>query len=326
MNTIQFYSLPHINVQVDSENSQLKNKVYDALIDYFYLGSDSSPAHCQTLKMRFENNDGSFKVPQSARELFYSPSLKVVKEGHACFIIRGNSVMHLELTKNQGTGYLDSTFWQSSPKLKQEFLMLSFLWLLRSQKVYALHGNALVKDDVGFIFAGGSGSGKSTAALSLIRQGWRYLSDDVTLLGHFSQEIEAFAFTRGVSLDPAVAHRYEELKEPLKKSSLNGHKRFFDIISVYSDGFTPHCILKVLIFPQIVKNEKSRLIPLDRTKALILLIENSGGIMVDRDSAIEHIDFLKKLVQQTVPYQLFLGPDLYEEPEKISLLLPKDLF
>lgn len=50
--------------------------------------------------------------------------------------------------------------------------MVSLLWLLRNHGLYALHANALVKDKVGILLVGHTGSGKTTAALSLIRQGW----------------------------------------------------------------------------------------------------------------------------------------------------------
>ena len=85
--------------------------------------------------------------------------------------------------------------------------------------------------------------------------------------------------------------------------------------------FLPSCFPKVLIFPKVVSQGKSRLIPIDGTKALILLAENSGGIMVDKEMVVKQMEVLKGLVYQTSSYQLLAGRDLYEEPEKISRVL-----
>ncbi|MBE9540782.1 MAG: hypothetical protein IMF01_00565 [Proteobacteria bacterium] len=54
---------------------------------------------------------------------------------------------------------------------------------------------------------------------------------------------------------------------------------------------------------------------------MILLIDNSGGIMVDKDKVVKQIEVLKQLVYQTDSYELIAGRDLYEKPEKISEVL-----
>jgi hypothetical protein len=269
--------------------------------------------------LRFKNNNISIKIPETAHKLSTSPSLRVLKDGDSCYLIREDSAFHLDLANSMGIGFIDSTFWDGHPKSQQEFLMLSLLWLLRKHGLYALHGNALVKE-AGILLVGGTGSGKSTTALSLIRQGWRYLSDDVTLLRYNLDGIEAIAFPKGFSIDPDLANHYPELSIPFK-ASLNGQKRFLDINSICPDRFLFSCIPRVLIFPKIVPQDKSQIVPIYRTKALILLIDNSGGFIVGKKVVTKQIEVLKKLVYQTSHYQLLLGRDLYKEPEKIAEVL-----
>jgi hypothetical protein len=315
---IHSYQISNVNLLVECQDQQISQKVIETFDDCFFLEKAVYEPNFPRLTLRYKNNNFTFKTPESARELVFTPSLRVLKTGNVCYLLKGNSVFQLELVKNLGTGFIDADFWKNPPKLKQEFFMLSLLWLLRSNGVYALHANGIVKDGIGFLFVGGSGSGKSTAALSLIRQGWEFLSDDVTLLRSDAEKIEANAFVKGFSIDPYLTGRCPELHRLVGSSSWNESKMYINIQSFYPDQFLPCCFPGVLIFPKIVSRRKSQLLPIDRPKALILLIENSGGIMLDKNMADSQIEVLKQLIYQTSSYQLLAGFDLYKEPEKIS--------
>ena len=318
---VHSYLISNVNLLVDCQNQQISQKVIGTLDDCFFLEKAGSRLNFLHLTLRYKNNNLTFKTPESARELVYSPSLRVLKDGNVCYLLKGNSVFQLELAEGLGTGFIDADFWKNPPKSRQEFFMLSLLWLLRPIGFYALHANGIVKDGIGFLFVGGTGSGKSTTALSLIRQGWEVLSDDVTLLRTSSERIEAIAFLKGFSIDPHLADRCPELQSLVETSSWNGSKTYINIDSLYRDQFLPGCFPKVLVFPKIVSRRKSQLLPVDQAKALILLIENSGGIMLDKDMAINHIEVLKQLIYQTCSYQLLAGLDLYHKPEKISEIM-----
>lgn len=72
--------------------------------------------------------------------------------------------------------------------------MLILLWLLHGHNLYGLHANGIVKNGAGILLVGDAGSGKTTISLSLIVQGWNYLSDDVVLLARDSCGSAARAF------------------------------------------------------------------------------------------------------------------------------------
>lgn len=315
-------SISHVSLQIECEDERLTRKVTDAIDNYFFMSNpDGSLPDSLNIKLRFENSNFFIKVPQTAQELCVSSSLRVLKDGDFCYLISGDSLFQLDLGNSIGMGLLNSSFWERPIKSKQEFLTLSLLWLLRPQGLYALHANGLVRDKISILFAGSSGSGKSTLSLSLIRQGWGYLSDDVTLIRQCQDGIEAIAFQKGFSFDPGSTNQYPELNHPLETPFLNGHKRFLDINPIYPNRFQSSCFPKVLIFPKIVSQEKSQLTPIERARALILLIENSGGIMVDKELVVKQMGVLKQLIYQTSSYQLLAGRDLYEEPERISEII-----
>ncbi len=318
MSILKSFFISNINLQVECKDTQISERVIGAIENCFFVTGNDSIANSPDITLRFESSDSLFKVPERAQALFISPSLRVLKDGDFCYLIRENFIFQLDLAHSIGNVFIDSHFWKKTHKYQQEFLMLSLLWLLRNHGLYALHANGLMQNNLGILFLGGSGSGKSTAALSLIRQGWGYLSDDVNLIRQSSDGIEALAFQKGFSFDPHLSVHYPELNDHMETHSLNGQKRFLDINLLYPDGYLNSCFPRVLIFPKIVPQSKSHINQIDKSKALILLIENSGGIMLDKAIAVKQIEILKQLVSQADSYQLLAGHDLYEEPEKIS--------
>jgi hypothetical protein len=314
----QLYDISSVNVQILCEDAWLSMRVSAAFDDAFFVARGDSLPEAHDISLRFENHTVPFVVSATARQLSASSSLRVLQDGDCYYLMGRDSVFRFDSKEGRGTIFLNTAFWDKEPKQKQEFLMLSLLWLLRRQGVYGLHGNALVKDGCGIIFVGSTCSGKSTTTLSLVRSGWQYLSDDVTLLRQSVGSVEAIALQKRFSVDPALASHFPELKEALNTSSSNGHKRMIDLNEVYPDRHVPQCVPNVLIFPSIVPQEQSQLIPLDNVAALIELSQNCGGIFVDRGKVQLQMEVLRQLVCQASSYRLLAGRNLYECPSKIS--------
>ena len=243
---------------VECEDKWLGKKVIDTIEEYFFVNVSSAVPVSHNITIRFKSSNTPVEVPATAQELTSSPSLRVLKDGDSCYLVRENSIFQIDLVNSFCTGVINPGFWDLSLKSQQEFFMLLLIWLLRNHEIYALHANALVKDNVGIFLVGGSGSGKSTTAISLIRQGWCYLSDDVTLLRNNLGRAEAVAFTTGFSVDPSLANHYHELNKPMERSSFNGQKRFLDIRPIYGDRFLHNCIPKCCnISKDSISEEKS---------------------------------------------------------------------
>ena len=315
------YSISSTHVEIHCDDVRLGTRVDDAFADFFFVDKEDSIVEKHHIALSFQNHNVPFFIPGSARELSVSPSFRILTDNGCYYLMGGNAVFKLDIGASRGTGFLNAAFWGMEPKGKQELFMLSLLWLLRKHGVYGLHGNALVKDGSGIVLVGSTCSGKSTTTLGLIRDGWQYLSDDVTLLRQSHQGVEAIALQKGFSVDPSLARHYPELEGPLRTSSSNGHKRMIDLNAVYPGRHVPQCIPNVLIFPSIVLQEQSQLIPLDNVAALIELSRNCGGIYVDRDMVEVQMEVLKQLVYQVSSYRLLAGRDLCEEPAKISEIL-----
>lgn len=73
-----------------------------------------------------------------------------------------------------------------------------------------LHGGGLTDGERGVVICAGSGGGKTTFTLAMVRRGWRSLGDDKLLLGKADPSVVA-AVKHMLNVDPAVAAWFPEL-------------------------------------------------------------------------------------------------------------------
>ena len=130
-----------------------------------------------------------------------------------------------------------------------------------------------------------SGSGKSTLAIGLIREGWKYLSDDAVLLRQGSEGVEAIACRRSFYIDAVRSADYCDLglgeEEP---DSNGGRRRRLGINESYPGQYLPQCLPRVLIFPRIKRQDQSTLTPVDSVRALGVLLSQSAPQLFDRST------------------------------------------
>jgi hypothetical protein len=175
------------------------------------------------------------------------------------------------------------------------------------------------------VFLGKSSSGKSSIALNLVHQGWHYASDDSLLLKSNGKGVEVLSFRKIFYIDPAVASKYPKLDTLVsKKSNAAGSKHFFDLEKVYPNQFQPSIVPRVLIFCKITTDQKSSIQLHSKGQALADLLKQSVSIFFNRQAVTQHTQILKKLINQCSCYQLLAGRDLYDEPDKILKILPRN--
>ena len=281
----------------------------------FVLGEDSS--HDADIRLHFGTRP---LTPPAGEEVYHAPPLRVLKTARGFFLACGASGLDLDLVRGVGTGYLDERFFSKSVYHQREFFLLSLLMLLRPRGLYGLHANGLTSEHGDVLIIGASGSGKTTLTLSLVRAGWRYGSDDATLLFDAEEGVQALAFRHGFSCTNETLARFPELKEAPLLYYAQG-KRVLDISAAFGDSFAPSCRPRLLLFPQVAPQETSRLEPLSPTDALVGLMQGSAGIMTDKVVSKVQLGVLKKLVEGSRAYRLLSGRDVLEDPESVSQTL-----
>jgi len=319
----QTYSVCHVDVAVECPEQRQAGKVGELWQCLFATTKRHLSAGGPSVFVWFQAVDYHRGVPVPGKEVFRSAGLGVFHTDDGFYLQCGSSWLDLDLLNSQAVGVLDEEFWHRPLRDQREFFLLSMLMLLRRHGLYGLHASAVAREGTGFLIAGGSGCGKTTLSVALVRSGWSYLSDDALMLRKNGEEsIEALALRRGFSCPPDMIERFPELGScPAGASFLDDGKRLVNPESVYPGRFEPQCHPQVLLFPMIASGRKSELVLMNETDALTSLIQQSPGIMTDRCSAGKQLEVLGLLLRQAVSYQLVLGSDVYQEPTAVSDLL-----
>jgi len=281
------------------------------------------PTYKPALYLSVSSNNREFRIPRNCREVLRTDDFLGFEANDDFYLTDRSSVFHLRPAKGEGYARLAPSFF-SKPRLVQgNFWCFGLLKLLRPLGIYSLHAAGLAnRDGAGMLLVGASGSGKSTLAIGLIRQGWRYLSDDAVILRHGSQGVEALACRRSFYIDAARSHDYSDLSLGEEAPDSNGgRRRRIGIDDAYPEQYAPRCLPRVVIFPRIKCQTQSTLMPVGGVRALGDLLAQSAPQLFDRSTMASHLETLKRLLQQTEAYELHAGRDLYHEPAKLTRLI-----
>ena len=317
------YSLCEVMVGVVCDEPRQGRKLEQLWQALFRLTlREDAPAATPTVSFHFKLHRQ--KRPSLASEICYSRHLRVWKTPTGFYLECGDSELNLDLSRNQAVGMLNPTFWDYPLAEQREFFLLSFLMLFRKHGLYGLHANGVLKEETGLLIVGGSGCGKTTLTLSLIQAGWHYLADDALTLRHSPGGIEALPLRRGFSCTAQTTARFPKLHvAAVEAPLLADSKKLVTLEALYPERFTARCVPQVLLFPKIGGRQQSQLIRVNKTKAMMALIQQSPGIMIDQSEVVQQLALLKQLVEQANCYQLLLGRDVYEAPAAVSDLLEK---
>ena len=218
---------------------------------------------------------------------------------------------------------LDESSNQSGRSLVCYLGALSLATLLRSRGWFPLHAAALVHKGRGVLITARSGSGKSTAALSLVRNGWAYLSDDTVLLRSEDDRMKAYSFRQDFCVDPDTAAHFPELNESEWPPALsNSAKWQIDVEEVYPGQSAEACTPRLLVLPHLAETAESRIEPVGTKPVLEQLISQGAFFLApNSDVADRHLAVLRRLIDQSRTYRLYAGQDALDEPRTIHTLL-----
>ena len=275
------------------------------------------------LHLSVSSNNCKLSVPANCREVLRTDDFLGFEANDDFYLTDRSSIFHLRPAKREGYARLAPSFFTKPALTQGNFWFFGLLKLLRPLGIFSLHGAGLsARDRTGLLLVGASGSGKSTLAIGLIREGYKYLSDDAVLLRDGSLGVEALACRRSFYVDPVRCSKYSDLLLGDEAPDPAGReRRRIDIDQAYPERYIPRCIPRIMIFPKIKPRDNSRLMPVDRVLALRVLLAQSAPQLFDRNTMAQHLELLKQLLQQTETYALDAGRDLYREPVKLIDLL-----
>jgi hypothetical protein len=272
--------------------------------------------------LRFVLDESIAPATSVKDDLFSSRQLRVSRTASGYLLRSGASYLNLDLGAATATGRIAPGFLKLSGQFQRAFFFLPFLLLLPRCGLFGLHANGLLVGDAGFMVAGASGSGKTTLSLALMRLGWQYVSDDMLMLRHGREGVEALAFRRGFACCPDTITTFPELVSGHGQSRLPS----VDKILVDAEACFPTRQVRVsrpqaVFFSELREEASSTLIPVDPTEALAGLIRNSPGVLTLRNTVEDQMELLRQLVGGVQSYRLLLGRDVLREPEAVAEMI-----
>lgn len=196
--------------------------------------------------------------------------------------------------------------------------------LLRHRGLYTIHATALEKHGCGILIPGNSGRGKTTASISLLRSGYRYLSDDHPLIRDAGAHVEILPFPIKINVTDATIMFFQELRDaPDHILQPGSPKRSFHAEALYPTSVGDCCQPAVVLFPYVVDAPHSHLELFSKSRALEVLLPQAL-LVYDPEAARREFQILAKLIQQADCYRLHFGRDILDLPKLITpLLVPK---
>jgi len=207
--------------------------------------------------------------------------------------------------------------------IRASFVHFGVMELLKRRGLYTFHATALEKDGQGVLIPGYSGRGKTTTFLSLLRAGYRYLSDDHPLFRAEGGQLELLPFPMKVNVTERTVEFFPELRHASASVVRPGTpKRYFHVEDVYPGPLGVVCQPAVILFPHILDAPTSRLELLSKQEALKTILPHCL-LVYDPDIARREFVALTQLVQQADCYRLHFGRDVLDLPWLVTPLLEK---
>jgi len=207
------------------------------------------------------------------------------------------------------------------PDVRTSFFHFTLAELLKRNGLFTVHATALEYQGQGVLIPGYSGQGKTTSFLSLLRSGFRYLSDDYPLLRDRGTHMELLAFPMKIDVTDRTIDFFPELRNAAPDILQQGiYKKNFQAEDLYADSIGSSCTPAMILFPHVVDMPHSCLESLSKSRALEAIMPQ-GLLVYDQAVARREFQTLSRLVQQVDCYRLHFGRDILDLPKLITPLL-----
>lgn len=306
-------------------NNPIIIRILKNLLEYFAIDEDDSPNIGASFFL-YSTPDykelSSSLLPRLSEPISFSGDMLYFMEQDCLYtIIPDKMAVTIDFSRMEVWGIIQEELISDPWVVFSLFFTPAFLEVLKRFGLYNLHASTVCQGNNGIFFSAATGSGKSSLAVSLVRSGFGFLSDDITFVSKTDSEVELLAFPQPIQMWDDALDRFPELHNvKLNQSPCQGYKKQFRAKDIYPGSIRERTSPKILIFPQIIDQKESYLEELSKTKAIVELIPQSL-IVAQRSIVKDHLDILSDLIDCCDCYRLFFGSDIDLIPKLISNLL-----
>lgn len=320
---VKMYHLHHLRIQVAGTDVDVLEQVHAVLL---YKGArPASRLDRADIVLTIQRGQESWILPPAAR--------RIAAHEHGIEVFQDDSLYYLRTATggaviDPGAQTARCTLLTAAAAASTFYLViLTLVILMRKRGLFTLHAAGLVYDGSGILLVARSGSGKTTAAFNLVRQGWGFLSDDAVLIQENDASIEALSFRRDFCIRPEAASYFPELSREAWPVSLSDASKWcVDVRGLYGAPSIASAVPRLLLLPQITDLPNSTLEPVVKRDALAHLIEHSALFLTpETETAREHLLLLSRLLTQAPAYRLLSGRDVLEVPKRLADLISSAL-
>ncbi len=200
----------------------------------------------------------------------------------------------------------------------QTFLMTVLVFLVRRAGWHHVHGATAVDPKArGWLIAGNARDGKSTTAALLASRGWPVGTDDTAFLADDGERVSVKAYHGPIALRRGG---YTLLGRQVGKFLKRRQKMACwpeELGGTWLPSVEPDILLFTTVGDRISEAE-----PIGSREALTELVRWSAWVVLEPELAQEHLDLLAKLAKQAKSYRVTLGRDLFDDPNRLTELIP----
>ncbi len=315
------YEVHGTGVLIGWDAAQIGARV-QALCAYFGLAPIPRDSVECPVTMMWRTQDSQVSLPAAACPVAQHHGLQVWQVNTELYLGDREWLVKLDPAVGQGIGTLLAASL-TAPTLPVDLFLYSLLLLLRRQGWYAAHAACLANEDGGCLIVADSGSGKSTLTLGLVQAGWNYLADDAVVFRRsHGEHVDVLPLRQDLYLAPEAAALFPDTSDHWQTCLLREDtKQRLEVRALYPAQIRDTCQPDLLLFPTIVAQPESELVPIGKADALLRLIQQSALLAIDPQQASGHLDVLVRLVRQSRHYRLLAGQDLARNPRRIAPLL-----
>ena len=197
-------------------------------------------------------------------------------------------------------------------------------FILKFHRLYLLHASCVSRDGKGVLFSGESESGKTTLALSLVKDGFDYLADDDCLLRQKGRLLKVLSFPTRPKIKSSLIRYFPEIKPKFLGSINPKQKKIIHLEKIYPRSYQENTIPRLLIFLNFIKGSKLKVKAISKKKAFYKLLEEDFVVFKKRYKNISkyHFEALFNLSRQIKAFELsYRDKDIIKIPKIVKELL-----